>query len=317
MVRPTPLGVTHAHNLFATVASPAIPEEFPDDERLRAVLRSLGVAPADLLGQGGEAWVYAVDDERVVRVLHAGQDGTTVEDRRVLVDELRRGGAPFALPEVLEAHQLDGRWYAIERRLPGEPLMALLGRVEGADRDRLVEAHLEAAASLHLLHLEPRGWYGDLLAGRPVRAASWRAYLRDRAAANLARSTPPFRVIDAAALADELPEATAPAFVHLDAFAGNMMAAGTSITAVLDVGVTSVVGDARLDPLSAAVYLASPQITPVATPRDVDVATSWLRAAGLAELFSPARRWLAAYWSAATGDSGLHAWCRSVLLPSR
>ena len=62
-----------------------------------------------------------------------------------------------------------------------------------------------------------------------------------------------------------------------------------------------------------AVYLASPQITPVVTARDVDVALSWLRCAGLADSYEPARRWLAGYWSYAVDDGRLQEWCRSVL----
>jgi hypothetical protein len=102
--------------------------------------------------------------------------------------------------------------------------------------------------------------------------------------------------------------------VHLDAFAGNMLTDGARITAVLDIGVTSIAGDGRLDPLSAAVYLASPDITPTATPADADVAMSWLRNAGLFEWFEPARRWLAGFWSAAYDDPRVLKFCQGVLL---
>ncbi len=142
-------------------------------------------------------------------------------------------------------------------------------------------------------------------------------YLERRAATNLARSIRELRSIDPIAVADGLPNTTAPAFVHLDAFAGNMLTDGARITAVLDVGSTSIAGDRRLDPLAAAVYLASPQITPTATAADLDVAVSWLRAADLLDWFEPARRWLAAYWSAAIDHPQLLEWCRDVLLHAR
>jgi aminoglycoside phosphotransferase (APT) family kinase protein len=166
---------------------------------------------------------------------------------------------------------------------------------------------------LGTLHLDPRGWYGELLADEPVRADTWREYLRDRAASSLRASTPSLQGVDAAAVAEGLPDTTSPAFVHLDAFAGNMLAVGTAITAVLDVGPTSVAGDRRLDPLAAAAYLSAPQITPVATPRDVDVAQSWLRSAGLLEFFKAATSWLAPYWSFAVDDQRLLEWCQIVL----
>jgi aminoglycoside phosphotransferase (APT) family kinase protein len=117
-------------------------------------------------------------------------------------------------------------------------------------------------------------------------------------------------------LADRLPGPEAPSFVHLDAFTGNVLTDGESITAVIDIGVTSVVGDRRLDPLSAVVYLDSPRITPSATTRDREVALGWLRARGLSEWLEPARRWLGAFWSSAVDDPTVAVWCREVLASS-
>jgi hypothetical protein len=93
-----------------------------------------------------------------------------------------------------------------------------------------------------------------------------------------------------------------------------MLTDGTRITAVLDIGWSSIAGDRRLDPVSAAVYLASPAITPVVTARDIEVATGWLRNARLDEYFEPMRRWLAGYWSFAFDDPNVLGFCRSVLL---
>lgn len=290
--------------------------EFPDDAGLVAVLTQFGIPPDALLGHGGEAWVYAFGDERVLRVLHAGGRIEEIHRRQDLIDELVVSVPSFALPKVLDVGEVSGRIFAIERRLPGWSVMDELRRCEGDSRPRMIEAHLGAAAALGDLHLTPRGWFGDLVGGDPIKTATWRAYMEQRAAANLARSTEEFRSIDPVALADELPEPAGASFVHLDAFAGNMLTDGARITAVLDFGLTSVVGDRRLDPLAAAVYLAAPEITPVATRSDVDVARSWLRTAGLDDLFDPARRWLAALWSFAIDDPRVQAWCRSVLAAS-
>jgi aminoglycoside phosphotransferase (APT) family kinase protein len=288
--------------------------DFPPDAGLVEVLRSLGAEPDALLGRGGEAWVYALDGGRVVRVLHAGQDPRNIRARQALVDELGSRGAPFALPDVLDVGEVNGRWYAVERRLPGIAVSEQLPRLSGGARDRLVEHHLDTAARLRRLHLEPRGWFGELIDRRPVRSDSWRGFLRERAARNVRASTPDFRAVDTDALADAMPDASECAFVHLDAFAGNMLAERSMVTAVVDIGVTSVCGDPELDPLATAVYLCSEEITPVATRRDRDVAMSWLRAAGIADCLAPVRRWLAAYWCWAVDDEPTHEWCRSVLL---
>ncbi|HEY5251962.1 MAG TPA: phosphotransferase [Acidimicrobiales bacterium] len=288
--------------------------DFPDDPAFVSVLREFGITADALLGHGGEAWVFDLGDGRAMRILHPGGRAEDLTRRQHLVDELRRSHPPFALPEVLEIGDVSGRVFALERRLPGHSVLDALGFCTGIQRRRLVERYLDTAAMLGDLHLDARDGYGDLVGDDVITAATWHDYLVDRAATNLARSTRDFSTIDAHGLTDDLPEARGPAFVHLDAFGGNMLTDGSEITAVIDFGSTSVVGDRRFNPLAAAIYLASEEITPTATPADVDVAMSWLRAADLHELFEPTRRWLAAYWSFAVDDPKVLHWCRAVLL---
>ena len=92
---------------------------FPDDDGLVAVLRHFAIDSDAVLGHGGEAWVYALDDARVVRVLHSGGSADDIERRQRLVDELARAPRTFALPEVFEVGEIEGRVFAIERRLVG------------------------------------------------------------------------------------------------------------------------------------------------------------------------------------------------------
>ncbi|MET0919927.1 MAG: hypothetical protein ABWY77_01860 [Acidimicrobiia bacterium] len=286
----------------------------PDDPGLLAVLAALDVNAEACLGHGGEAWVYALDGDRIVRVLHDGHERSHVERRRELLAELTDAGAEIDLPWVLDVGHVGDRWYTVECRYVGDTLLQQLPRLDGAARDRLVEHHLHVAARLAALPLDRRGWFGDLIVDDPVRADTWRGYLRQRAAQRLELAPPSFHGVDADALATDMDDCTEPVFVHLDAFAGNMLAVGTRVTAVLDVGVTAVSGASYLDPVAAAVYLATPEITPIVIDRDVDVALAWLRNAGLADHYEPTRRWLAAFWCPFTSDTPLHRWCRAVLL---
>jgi Ser/Thr protein kinase RdoA (MazF antagonist) len=269
----------------------------------------LGVPADGYLGHGSEACVYALGADRAVRVLHDGSDPGQIALNQALVRELAAGAPPFALPEVLEVGEIRGRFYAVERRLPGRPVLGELGGVEGPSRERLVEAHLAAALALGDLPLAGRDYFGDLVSPEPVRTASWREYLHAKAAAGLAAAG--LRG-DPARLAAALPEPASAGFVHLDAFAGNMLTDGERITAVLDIGPGCAAGDTRVAPVAAAVYLEAPEITPRATRRDVEVARGWLLAHDLLELLEPVRRWLAAYWGFAVDDPNVQRWCRSV-----
>ncbi|MGO9457872.1 MAG: phosphotransferase family protein [Acidimicrobiales bacterium] len=284
----------------------------PGDRTFETIVAKLDLIRAAVLGHGGEAWVLALGGDRVVRILHPGTPSGVLVRRQELVDELARANATFRLPELVEVGEEGRRAYGIERRLPGRSVLKVLPTVDGDRRSRLIESYLEAVSTLGDLHLDPRGWYGELMGPDPLTAPTWREYLARRAAVSLSRF-PGFAELDPEELADQLPEPAGPAFVHLDAFTGNVLTDGDAITAVIDVGTTSVVGDRRLDPLSAVVYLGSPRITPVATTRDRQVALAWLRDAGLADWLEPARRWLAAFWTFAVDDANVIAWCRKVL----
>ena len=130
---------------------PAVPAD------IVGVLSKVGADPDDVLGHGGEAWVFALGTDRVVRVLHLGGRVEEIHRRRELVNELAKSRPSYLLPEVLEVGQAGSRVYVIERRLPGRSLRDVLGSLDGPTRPRLIETYLETVASLGDLHLEPRG----------------------------------------------------------------------------------------------------------------------------------------------------------------
>jgi aminoglycoside phosphotransferase (APT) family kinase protein len=281
---------------------------------LAEVIHALGAGPHALIGQGGESWVLGLDDQRIARINRPGATREAVESRNGMLAELGTVGdsVPFAIPQVLTTDLIEGYFVTIERRLPGRPLEQLLVESKGEARASLVRAYLEAADKIGDLEIA-RPWYGDLFDSGSIRTASFGAYLERRATRSLNAAGPLFDQVEPTALVRQLPEPDGAALVHLDAFPGNMLADGQTITAVLDFGFSCVMGDRRYDPLTAAAYL-TPEITPGASEADWRVAQEWLVARGLAELFYPVQQWIAAYWSFATDDPGVHQWCRTILL---
>ena len=277
------------------------------------ILTALGRASTDVLGQGGEAWVVALDAERVARVSRPGASATTVAQRTAILGELGRTAArvPFAIPQVLEALELAGHLVTIERRLNGRSLTTVLAESKGNAREALLRAYLTAAGQIGNLVVH-RSYFGDLVHDSPLRTTSFRDYLAIRAQHNLEAGGLAKPGLDSDRLAAALPEPETAALVHLDAFAGNMLVAEGQITAVLDFGGSMILGDRRLDPLAAVVYL-DPAITPTARAGDQAAAREWLAEQGLDPLYQPAQRWLAAYWSFARDDYSLYRWCRRIL----
>ena len=279
---------------------------FPFDPAVPQVLVAFGLEPGALIGSGGEATVYALDGERVLRVHRPGPDRVTLERRRNLLDELapQARELPFAIPRVLELRSVHERWVTIEPRLPGRPMSELLAEVDGSAREEVVLSYLQAGRSLSQLTLS-RPFYGDLLADDTIREPTFRAYLERRARRSLDAAGGPLGSVDAGELAHGLPEAERPAFVYLDVHPSNVLVQGVRVTAVVDFGGVAIVGDARLGAVVPATYLLD---------RDQGVAQAWLRAQGLSEMYGPARRWIAAFWSFAKDDLELFEWCKNVLL---
>lgn len=278
---------------------------FPEDPGAAEALAAFGLTPDALIGRGGEASVFAFDASRVLRVYRPGPEQSAIERRAGLLAELsaRAGELPFALPRVLEVRRVGERWTSVETRLPGRPLAEALEQSDGAERDALVLSYLEGAARLCAI-----GWrgsaYGDLLADDAIQAASFREYLERRARRSLDAAGEPLSRVDAAALAAALPEAAQPAFVYLDYYPGNVLVDAGRVTAVVDFGGSVIAGEHRFGSAVPAAYLKA---------RDQPLARAWLERKGLADVYEPARGWIAAFWSFARDDAALFEWCRSVL----
>ncbi len=283
----------------------------PDD----VVLARFGIDATARLGGGGEADVYALDDDRVLRVPRSAVTEEALDARRALIDAI---GVPlaYALPEVLEHVDVDGRTVVVERRLAGRNALDVLGE-PGIDREALVRSHLDAAASIAGLPC-PVDTFGEVWGEGGRTADSFATWSLDRLGASLAVAGSAFSHVDARSTTDDLvralPEAEppAPVLVHLDAYLGNMLAEGDRITAVLDFGPMTVGGPRHLDPLVAVAYL-TPEITPTSTQADRAVAEQWLAERDLQDALGPAERWIATYWTGAPDDERLRRWCRRIL----
>ena len=289
----------------------APPPRVPD----RVVLSRFGIDRRDALGEGGEATVYALDADRVLRLPRADVPAAALDARRRLIDRIR-AAAPFALPEVLEHVDVDGRTVVIERRLPGRDALQVLDE-QGTDREALVRSHLDAAAAIAELPC-PTHAFGEIWGPNSIEDERFEAWAMTRLAASLEVGGDRFADVDATSTTRDLvaalpqPEPPAPVLVHLDAYLGNMLADGHRITAVLDFGPMAIGGPAHLDPLAAIAYLA-PEITPTATDADRAVAREWAAERGLLDALAPTERWLAAYWTFAADDLELQRWCDRIL----
>jgi aminoglycoside phosphotransferase (APT) family kinase protein len=223
-----------------------------------------GLQGAEHLGGGAESDVYAMDDDRVLRVFKRPVD---VEERVVLLDELASGSLPFAIPEVLDHGAVGGVTWSIERRIPGRSLDQYLLTLEGADRTKVLRNYADAALALSKLD-GTKPWFGFVMRPQWARAPTWTAALiaaatkfARRAAVRLVDDIPELdHLLDRFAVEAAAIEDVDPGMVHGDYFPGNVMVGDDlSVTGVVDFNVFVMHGDRRLDLVSAVMFAETPR----------------------------------------------------------
>ena len=282
----------------------------------RAVLAAFGTDERALIGHGGEARVFAIDDERVVRLPHPWYPTAALEERRRFLDAIRDAPFPVATPVVLDHVVIEGRTVVVERRLPGTDALRMLAD-PATDRVALVRHHLDVAHAVVELPC-PTERFGEVWGDRALVTDTFGDWSRARLRASLAAGGPAFAHVDPDRITDELLEAlpagepAAPSLVHLDVFLGNLLAVDRRVSALLDFGPMTIGGPPDLDPLVAIAYL-EPEITPTADASDLAAARAWAADHDLVAAVDPAARFIAAYWAGAPDDARLRTWCLRLL----
>lgn len=286
----------------------------PDERR---ILAEFDVTEAALLGSGGEARIFALDEARVLRI-QAPNDSPADRELATLLDSWANSDLGFGLPRMLSQYRLGSQNFSIERRLSGVPLARWLAQSPDPGRRRTaLIGLLDAAARLRTLPLPRRGFgrvlgdprrfgtLADLLAAQIEVGLGFSGGLLAAAVPGLDRRV--------RTLVDELAgRAVSPAFCHADLAPANVMVDGAGrVTAVLDISVHALAADPVLDQVGAVAFLEM-------TPYDGNLADAgWLQEQLIERLGPDAwlvdayRRYYALYYAM---DHGLIPWCAKQLL---
>lgn len=284
------------------------------DRKDLVVLEALGAKDARLIGQGGEAKVYALNERQVLRLLRSGASLAVELDRAELLSEIAAGrhAVSFTTPDVERVMEIDGRVAVIERRLVGISLAQALDVAQGEERELLVQGYLDAASQVGDIAVK-RDFFGDLASAQAVRRPSYRQYLHARL--ERSRLHPGALQHLPSETIGGIPDCRLGELVHFDLFPGNVLVDAGRVTAVIDFGATSMIADRKLDCWAAVAYL-DPELSPEATAGDRALAMQWLDERGLSANFPAVKRWIASYWCLTDDDPKLRAWCSRVLSQS-
>ncbi len=224
-------------------------------------------ADAAPIGEGAQAVIYRLDDERALRIFQDVASARTITQRADFLTAIRDQTLWFATPEYLEWGVIDNTLFAIERLLPGTNMAIELGRLRGVGRLTAWTNYAEAVHEIHRLSFNAPG-FGDLYphtADAPIRAKTWNEYLNLTIDNHLALYRPELS-LDVPHLEGSIarlrksihsiPEPAPGHLVHGDFFPGNVMIDEShNVTAVIHWSEYCVVGDPLLDLAGALTFL--------------------------------------------------------------
>jgi putative membrane protein len=289
-----------------------------------ALLAEFGTSRDRLLGSGGESEVFALDEERVLRLYRSRHEAPepTISQLRALYGSWAETDIGVEVPLILHSGVRDGRAYTVDRRFSGRPFSGWLATAERTERRDSLGTFLDAVSRLWQLPSPVPGFARLVGADAPAQFGSLAELARNMLArptqtsqAHLTRDLPDVaRIWDRlqAELAERVVE---PVLVHGDICPPNAYLSlgpdGPVVTGIGDFSPHTVHGDPMMDVTGAVAFL---ELEPYA---DAGGDALWLE--GLAvERFGPDtahwidvyRRFYGFYFSdAGDFDPALYGWC--------
>lgn len=279
----------------------------------RAVLRRFGYEDPPLLGRGGEGAVYKIDENRIFKLYHPNCLRSDLDGHVCLINEINKAseGVTFCTPYVHEVVEVGNRIGTIETFYPGDPLTKVIDETKNSDEEKqLILGWLDASYEVGSIDIE-RNAYGDLHKASES-SNIFREYWIKRLEGSLEKRGGLYKSVDLRSIVNSMPEPEKPALVHLDLFAGNLLWYEQRVSAIIDFGSATIMGDVRLNALFSAVFILS--IPKLDNEVNHKLVHGWLVAHGLNEWYKPSQKMLAALWSFVDDNDALDRWCKSILL---
>lgn len=229
------------------------------------ILQRFGITSAALLGKGGESYVYALDQTRVVRIYGRGASLDYLQARSNFYTQLAARHPSFVIPLILDHGVIDEHPYTIERRMPGYDFAHILPQLTGRDRERALISYLNVSTQIGSITF-PDALFGEMLLPHgALQRDTWPQYLWDRVQQTLSTSRSDLgqdvprldrlltefytRVLQSLKIHTK-------SLVHGDYFPGNVFIDDAlTVYGVGDFGYSTVVGDPQMDIAGAVIFL--------------------------------------------------------------
>jgi putative membrane protein len=290
----------------------------------KALLASFGTGRDQLLGAGGESEVFALDEQRVLRLYRQRHEAPqqTIGQLRALYACWADFDVGIELPIILEAGDRDGRPYSIDRRFSGRPFSLWLAQAEPSERRTALLSFLDATARLAELPSPVPGFARLIGPDAPAEFASAAELARNMLVGptlhsrwQLTQDLPSVGEVWERLQADLSEREVAPVVVHGDVCPPNAYVSmgpdGPVVTGIGDFSPHTVHGDPMMDVTGAVAFL---ELEPYPAAAD-DAA--WLATVAVERWGADTAHWMDVYRrfygfyfsNAYEFDPALYGWC--------
>jgi putative membrane protein len=295
-----------------------------DHEGEAQLLAAFGTGRDQLIGSGGESEVFALDQDRVLRIYRSRHEAPrrTAAQLRVLYESWRGIDIGIELPLIMELAERNGRFYTVDRRFSGRNFSSWLQSAEMTQRRAALISFLDATERLQQLPSPVAGFARLIGDGAPQQFGTLGELLASMLQGPLQmsrpllqRDVPGVSEVWNRLHADLAQRSAVPALVHGDVCPPNAYLSqgpdGPVVTGIGDFSPHTVNGDPLMDLAGALIFL---ELEPYA---DAPADAAWLEAVAverhgreIVPWINVYRRFYGFYFSNAYAfDPTLYAWC--------
>jgi hypothetical protein len=233
-----------------------------NDSHPQSILKKFNLTEKDLIGAGGEAIVYRLNDQKILRILRGNKD------KRWKLEKLQSfyEGLPkmsFTTPAIhsVDFDEEESVTYSIENMILGRPVEKILPNLSRKDKEEALFNYLVAVEELKQVTY-PQLPYGDLLSKELLTSGSWSGFLSARIRNAIGKNGLENDVPNLGEVAEltyervnkiHTPEKS---LVHGDYFPDNvLMDEELNVTSIIDFSPMTLVGDSFMDVAGSLIFL--------------------------------------------------------------
>lgn len=220
------------------------------------ILHREGIDQPLLLGSGEDALAFALPNDEAIRVFPESSFAY-VSELAALYERLRGHPFSFQCPSIREVPRHNDVAYTVEKRLPGHPMFEVCRSVDDDGRRRILRNYMNALRELGAVEVDDVEYGGLISSTVWLTARTWDEFLSRQLSASMdcigARLSAEIPDLQRTVTRLESPfdgpmRWDRKSLVHGDAFPNNVLIGDDGeVTAILDLGNDTLIGDPRLD----------------------------------------------------------------------